>query len=204
MINIAVMGSTKGTDLQPIIDAVESKKLTDVQISVVISNKKDAYILERAKKHGLEAVFIDSKDKSREDFDNEVDKILQEKKIGLVLLIGYMKIMSPGFVQKWLNKVMNIHPSLLPAFAGGMDLNVHEEILKRGCKLSGCSLIFIDEGADTGPIIIQKVCEIDNDETPDTLKAKVQKLEGDALIEGIELFRDGKLKVEGSIVKVLA
>lgn len=204
MINIAVMGSTKGTDLQPIIDAVESKKLTDVQISVVISNKKDAYILERAKKHGLEAVFIDSKDKSREDFDNEVDKILQEKKIGLVLLIGYMKIMSPGFVQKWLNKVMNIHPSLLPAFASGMDLNVHEEILKRGCKLSGCSLIFIDEGADTGPIIIQKVCEIDNDETPDTLKAKVQKLEGDALIEGIELFRDGKLKVEGSIVKVLA
>jgi phosphoribosylglycinamide formyltransferase-1 len=98
---------------------------------------------------------------------------------------------------------MNIHPSLLPAFAGGMDLNVHEEILKRGCKVSGCSLIFIDEGADTGPIIIQKVCNVENDETADSLKAKVQKLEGEALIEGIELFRDGKLKVEGTIVKVL-
>jgi phosphoribosylglycinamide formyltransferase-1 len=203
MLNIAVMGSTKGTDLQPIIDAIESGKLTDVKISVVISNKQDAFILERAKKHNLEAVFVDSKDKSREDFDNELDKILEEKNIDLVLLIGYMKIMSPGFVQKWLNKVMNIHPSLLPAFAGGMDLNVHEEVLKRGCKVSGCSLIFIDEGADTGPIIIQKVCEIENDETADTLKSKVQKLEGEALIEGIERFRDGKVKVEGTIVKVL-
>jgi phosphoribosylglycinamide formyltransferase-1 len=202
MLNVAVLGSTKGTDLQPIIQAIEGGKLKDVQISAVISNKKDAYILERAKKHGLEAIFIDGKDKSREDFDNDVDKILEEKKIDLILLIGYMKIMSPGFVQKWLNKVMNIHPSLLPAFAGGMDLNVHEEVLKRGCKVSGCSLIFIDEGADTGPIIIQKICEIDNEETADTLKAKVQALEGEALIEGIELFRDSKLKVEGTIVKV--
>ncbi|MFC1704816.1 phosphoribosylglycinamide formyltransferase [Nanoarchaeota archaeon] len=197
------MGSTKGTDLQPILDAIESGKLADVKISVVISNKKDAFILERAKKHNIDAVFVDGKDKSREDFDKEVDKLLEEKKADLVLLIGYMKIMSPAFVQKWLNKVMNIHPSLLPAFAGGMDLNVHEEVLKRGCKISGCTLIYIDEGADTGPIILQKVCEIDNDETADTLKAKVQKLEGEALIEGIERFRDSKLKVEGTIVKVL-
>ena len=202
MLNIAVMGSTKGTDLQPIVDAIESGKLTDVKISVVISNKNDAFILERAKKHNLEAIFVDGKDKSREDFDNEVDKLLEEKKADLVLLIGYMKIMSSSFVQKWLNKVMNIHPSLLPAFAGGMDLNVHEEVLKRGCKVSGCSLIFIDEGADTGPIIVQKVCEIENDDTADSLKAKVQKLEGEALIEGIELFRDGKLKVQGKKVIV--
>lgn len=202
MLNIAVLGSTRGTDLQAIIDAIESGKLKDVKISVVISNKKDAYILERAKKHNLESVFIDPKDKSREDFDKEVDKILEEKGIELILLIGYMKIMSPEFVNKWLNKVMNIHPSLLPVYAGGMDLNVHEEVLKRGCKVSGCSLIFIDEGADTGPIIIQKVCNVDNDETADSLKAKVQKLEGEALIEGIELFRDGKLKVEGKKVIV--
>ncbi len=204
MLNIAVMGSTKGTDLQPVIDAIESGKLPDVKISVVISNKKDAYILERAKKHKIEAIFIDGKDKSREEFDKAVDKILEEKKIGLVLLIGYMKIMSPGFVKKWINKVMNIHPSLLPAFAGGMDLNVHEEVLKRGCKVSGCSLIFIDEGADTGPIIIQKVCKIENDETSDSLKEKVQKLEGEALIEGIKLFKDKKLKVKEKLVKVLA
>ncbi|MBW2984753.1 phosphoribosylglycinamide formyltransferase [Candidatus Woesearchaeota archaeon] len=202
MLNVAVLGSTRGTDLQAIIDAIESGKLKDVKISVVISNKKDAYILERAKKHNLESVFVDPKGKSREEFDKEVDKILEEKGIGLILLIGYMKIMSSEFVQKWLNKVMNIHPSLLPAYAGGMDLNVHEEVLKRGCKVSGCSLIFIDEGADTGPIIIQKVCEIENDETADTLKAKVQKLEGEALIEGIELFRDGKLKVKGKRVIV--
>ena len=202
MLNVAALGSTRGTDLQAIIDAIESGKLKDVKISVVISNKKDAYILERAKKHNLEAVFVDPKDKSREEFDKEVDKILEEKGIELILLIGYMKIMSSEFVNKWLNKVMNIHPSLLPAYEGGMDLNVHEEVLKRGCKVSGCSLIFIDEGADTGPIIIQNVCEIDNDETADTLKAKVQKLEGEALIEGIELFRDGKLKVKGKKVIV--
>ncbi|MBW2980498.1 phosphoribosylglycinamide formyltransferase [Candidatus Woesearchaeota archaeon] len=203
MLNIAVLGSTKGTDLQPIIKAIEGGTLKDSKISVVISNKQDAYILERAKKHNLESIFIDGKDKSREEFDKEVDKILEEKDIGLILLVGYMKIMSSGFVQKWLNKVMNIHPSLLPAFAGGMDLNVHEEVLKRGCKISGCTLIFIDEGADTGPIIIQKVCKVENDETADSLKAKVQKLEGEALIEGIELFRDGKLKVEGKKVRVL-
>lgn len=111
--------------------------------------------------------------------------------------------MSSWFVQKWLNKVMNIHPSLLPKYAGGMDKNVHEEVLKNKDKTTGCSLIFIDEGADTGPVIIQKSCKVEENETVDTLKAKIQKLEGQALIEGIELFRDNKLKVEGRIVHIL-
>ncbi len=129
--------------------------------------------------------------------------MLEEHDIELVLLIGYMKLMSSWFVQKWLNKVMNIHPSLLPKYAGGMDLNVHEEVLKNKDKVTGCSLIFIDEGADTGPVILQKEVKIGEGETIDSLKAKVQKAEQEIIIKGIELFRDKKIKVKGRVVHIL-
>jgi formyltetrahydrofolate-dependent phosphoribosylglycinamide formyltransferase len=201
-LKIAVLGSTKGTDLQAVIDAVKDDELDNVEISFVLSDRQDAYILERAEKHDLKAIFLDPRDKDREEYDKEVDKLLQEHNVDLVLLIGYMKLMSNWFVGKWRNKVMNIHPSLLPAYSGGMDMNVHEEVLKRGCKVSGCSLIFIDEGADTGPIILQKTVNVADDETPDSLKAKVQKIEGDALIEGIALYRDGRLRVGGKKVYI--
>jgi len=189
--------------LQAIINAIESGKLKNVEISAVISNKKDAYVLERAKKQGIDAVFIDSAGKSREEFDNGVIKILEGKEVELVLLIGYMRFLSKPFVKKYRNRVMNIHPSLLPAFAGGMDKNVHAAILEHGCKVTGCTLHFVDEGADTGPIIIQKAASIGEDDNVDSLKEKVQKLEGEALIEGIGLFRDKKLKVEGRVVHIL-
>ena len=133
----------------------------------------------------------------------EVDKLLQEHDIELVLLIGYMKLMSSGFVQKWLNKVMNIHPSLLPKYAGGMDKGVHETVLENGDKVTGASLIFIDEGADTGPIILEKEVTVDEGETVDTLKEKVQIAEQEIIIKGIELYRDDKIKVEGNNVQVL-
>src|SRR3989338_11233066 len=148
MLNIAVLGSTKGTDLQAVIDDIESKKLA-AKISFVLSNKKDSYILERAKKHNLNAIFLDPKAKTTLEYDDEITKLLESNKVDLILLIGYMKLMSHGFVDQWRNKVMNIHPSLLPAFAGGMDKNVHKAVLERGCKITGASLIFIDEGADT-------------------------------------------------------
>jgi phosphoribosylglycinamide formyltransferase-1 len=200
-LKIAVLGSTKGTDLEAVLYTIEAGLLKDVEISFVLSNKKDAFILERAKKHNIKAIFLDPKGK--EDYDKEVDKLLQEHDIELVLLIGYMKIMSAWFVKKWLNKVMNIHPSLLPMFAGGMDKNVHEQVLKYGCKVSGCSLIFIDEGADTGPIILQKAVNISEGETVDSLKTKVQHAEQEIIVKGIELFRDKRLKVEGRIVHIL-
>lgn len=203
MLNIAVLGSTRGTDLQAIIDAIESGKLKDVKISVVISNKEEAYILERAKKHNLEAVFISQKDKTREEFDLEVMKILDEKKVDLVLLIGYMRFLSNEFVDKWRNKIMNVHPSLLPKYAGGMDKNVHKTVLDAGEKESGMTIHFVDEGVDSGPIILQKKCNIEDNETVDSLKEKVQKLEGDGFIEAIELFRDNKIKVEDNTVTVL-
>jgi len=202
MLKIAVLGSTKGTDLQSVIDAIESNKLQNVEISFVLSNKQDAYILERAKKHNLKAIFLDPKGKEREEYDKEVDKLLKENNIELVLLIGYMKLMSSWFVNEWLNKVMNIHPSLLPKYAGGMDKGVHETVLENKDKITGASLIFIDEGADTGPIILQKEVKIDENETVDSLKEKVQKAEQDIIIKGIELFRDNKIKVEGHKVTI--
>ncbi len=201
MINIGVLASTKATDLQAVIDAIKAKKL-NAKISVLISNKKDAYCLERAKKHNIKAIFIDSKGKEREEFDKEAAKILDENKVQLILLIGYMRYLSKWFVNKYRNKIMNIHPSLLPAFAGGMDLNVHEEILKHGCKVTGCTLHFVDEGQDSGPIIAQKAIPILEKDTADTLKEKVQKLEQDCIIEGIKKFANGKLKVEGRVVHV--
>ena len=203
ILKIAVLGSTRGTDLQAVIDAIESKKLENVEISFVLSNKKDAYILERARKHNINTIFLPGKGKEREEYDKEVDKLLTDNSIELVILIGYMKLISSGFVQKWLNKVMNIHPSLLPKYAGGMDLNVHEEVLKNRDKVAGCTLIFIDEGADTGPIILQQEVTVEKSETIASLKEKVQKAEQEIILKGIELYRDNKLNVEGNTVHII-
>lgn len=200
--NVAILASTSGTDMQAIIDAIENGKL-NAEIKVVISNKPDNYALTRAKNHNIPAFFLDPKGKSREEYDKDISKILEENNVGLILLIGYMKLLTPLFVKKYENKVMNIHPSLLPAYAGGMDLNVHEQVLKRGCKVTGASLIFIDDGADTGPIILQKPVEIEDNDTPDTLKDKVQKAEQEILLQGIKLYFDNRLKVDGKRVSVL-
>ncbi|TAN34260.1 phosphoribosylglycinamide formyltransferase [Patescibacteria group bacterium] len=187
MIKLAVLGSTRGTDMQAIVDAIERKEL-NAKIEVVVSNKLDAYILERARRHGLEAVFADMRresgeKKTREEFDAEVLKILEAKQVDLVLLIGYMRILSPTFVRKYKGRILNVHPSLLPDFAGGMDMDVHAEVIKAGVKETGCTIHLVDEGVDTGEIILQKRCAVEPTDTADTLKAKVQKLEGEAFVE---------------------
>lgn len=184
MKHLAILGSTRGTDLQAIIDAIAGEQL-DATIEVVVSNKADAYILERAKKHGLNAVCINSKGKAREVYDAEVRAELKKYKIDLVVLIGYMRILSPEFVRAYPRKIINVHPSLLPAFAGGMDTDVHAEVLKAGVKETGCTVHYVDEGVDTGEIILQKKCAVESTDTPETLKIKVQKLEGEALVEVI-------------------
>lgn len=186
--NIAVLGSTAGTDMQAIIEA-------RIPIKIVISNKKEAYILKRAKEAGI-LMAITKQEK-------EIMEILDSYKIDLILLIGYMRYLSKEFVNKYQNRIMNIHPSLLPAFAGGMDKNVHRAILDWGCKVTGCTLHFVDEGADTGPIILQKAVPIAEDETVDSLKAKVQKAEQEIILQGIKLFAENRLKVEGRRVKIL-
>ncbi len=196
MLRLGVLASTKGTDMQAIIDAINSKKLNAV-ISVVISDKQDAYALERARNHNINAVFIDSKGKKREQYDKEVAKVLDENDVDLIMLIGYMRILSPWFVNKYRNKIMNIHPSLLPKYAAGMDLDVHAEVLKNKEKVTGCTLHFVDKSVDGGPIIMQKEVKIDENETVDSLKAKVQKAEQEMIIKAIDLCNKGKIKVEG-------
>lgn len=185
------------------IDALEKGELNEADLKIVVSNKEDARILERARRAGIQAVFVSSKDKTREDFDREVIKILEEKKIDLVLLIGYMRLLSKEFVGQYRNKIMNIHPSLLPAFAGGMDKDVHQEVLDYGCKVTGCTLHFIDEGTDTGPIVLQRAVKINQNETVDSLKEKVQQAEQEIILKAIKLFAQNKLKVEGRKVRII-
>ncbi len=201
-LNIAVLASTRGTDMQAVIDAIESGEL-NAKIACVISNRQDAYALERAGKHGIEAIFIEPKGKTKEQYDEEIMKELEKRNVELILLIGYMKIVTRPFVEKYRNRIMNIHPSLLPAFGGGMDRDVHKEILDYGCKITGCTLHFVTEEVDAGPIILQKAVEIAEGETVDSLKEKVQKAEQEIILKAIRLFAGGKIKVEGRRVRIL-
>ena len=187
MINIGILGSTNGTDLQVILDAIQSGDL-DANISVVISNKSDAYILKRAQAHNAQSVFIDHKKKNREEFDLEMTQVLKDHGVELILLIGFMRILSTGFCSEWSGKILNVHPSLLPKYAGGMDANVHEEVLKNNDKETGCTIHFVTDEVDGGPILIQKRCPVAHNDTIESLKTKVQELEGSAFLEAIPLF----------------
>ena len=187
MIRLGVLGSTRGTDLQAILDAIDSKQLKS-KLSVVISNKKTAFILERAKKHKIPYYYISHKNITRETFDRKVTKLLKEHKVDLVLLIGFMRILSKSFCQDWKGKILNVHPSLLPKYAGGMDTNVHEEVLKNKDKETGCTIHFVTDEVDCGPVFIQKKCSVRPEDTVKSLKRKVQKLEGKAFLEAIPLF----------------
>ena len=189
MIKLGVLGSTNGTGLQAIFDAIESGNL-NARVSVVLSNQKNAYILKRAKNYNVPALFIPYKGKTREKFDTEMMEILKSRKVDLVLLIGFMRILSVGFCLKWRGRLLNVHPSLLPKYAGGMDTGVHEEVLKSGDMETGCTVHFVTDDVDGGPILIQKKCNVETCDTVETLKTKVQKLEGEAFIEAIQLIQN--------------
>ena len=205
-VRVGVIGSTRGSSLQPVIDAIEGGIL-NAQIVVCISNKEDAPILDRARSHSIPAVAIPFK-KVREDFDNDVTAGLEEYDVDLILMIGfklslkhrnkilnnfvcilgYMRIVSGKFTNRWKNRCINVHPSLLPDFAGGMDLAVHQAVIDAGKDKSGCTVHFVTEEVDGGPIAVQLSCIVDTNDTAETLKAKVQALEGTALIQAIEMF----------------
>jgi formyltetrahydrofolate-dependent phosphoribosylglycinamide formyltransferase len=187
MIKLGVIGSTNGTDLQAVLDAVGSGEL-NAEVSAVLSNQKNAYILERAENHNVPAVFVSHKGKTREEFDAEMTGVLKEYGVDLVLLVGFMRILSAGFCREWQNKLLNVHPSLLPKYAGGMDTNVHKEVLKNGDTQTGCTIHFVTDEVDGGPILVQKKCNVESDDTAETLKIKVQQLEGEAFIEVINLI----------------
>ena len=184
MLKLGVIGSTKGTDLQKIIETQKLGKLK-AEVSVVISNKQNAYILERARTNNIPAVHISHKQKTREAFDRQVTRILEKYSVNLILLIGFMRVLSPSFCRYWNKKILNVHPSLLPKYSGGMDLNVHNEVLKSGDTESGCTIHYVTEEVDGGSILIQKKCQINKNETIETLKSKVQKLEGEAFVQVI-------------------
>jgi phosphoribosylglycinamide formyltransferase 1 len=182
---LVVLGSTRGTDLQYIIDEIETGDL-DAKIELVLSNKPDAYILERAKKHNLNTLCIESKGKKRVEFDNLVATEIEKYSPDIVILVGFMRILSNEFVQRFVGKIINVHPSLLPKFAGGMDSDVHAEVIAAREFESGCTVHLVTEEVDCGRILLQKKCRVELGETADSLKDKVQTLEGEALLEVIK------------------
>ena len=200
-LKIAVMASTRGTDLQAIIEAIDSGTL-DVDLRLLFANK-ECYAVERAERAGIrtEVLLFEKDTDTRESYDRKTAEILDGEEVDLIVLVGYMRLFSEWFVDKYENKIMNIHPSILPSFPG-MDRSVHEEVLEYGCKVSGCTIHFVDKGMDTGAIIAQRSVDIENGETVDSLKEKVQSLEKILYPEIIQLYAEGKISVEGKKVVI--
>ncbi len=202
-LKIVVLASKLGIDMQTVIDAIEKGEL-NAEIKIVISDRQGAYALERAKNHNIPAIYLNPENKIREDFDRLIIKVIEDAgKVDLILLIGYMRILSPELVQKYRNKIMNIHPSLLPTYAGKTDKYIHKTVLESGLKVTGCTLHFADEGIDTGPIILQKAVPVEEDDTVNSLEKRVEIAEQEIILKGIRLFMENRLIVEGKRVKVL-
>lgn len=197
-LRVAVLASGRGSNLQALIDTIEAGQLR-AQIVAVISNKKDAVALERARKHGLPDLFVDPKPfagrpDSREAYDHVLLEVLAKHEVDLVLLAGYMKIVTSGLVHAYASRMMNIHPSLLPSFPG---LDVQKKAIDWGCKLAGCTVHFVTEGVDEGPIILQAAVPILDDDTAETLAARILIQEHKLYPRAVQLFAEGRLRVEG-------
>lgn len=200
MVNIAVLCSGSGTNLQAIVDAVKAKRLS-VNIALVVSDNKSAFALVRAKGAGIETLFIDPKEfKGRESYDKEVVKHLKKRKVELVVLAGFMRIISPYFVNEYRNRIMNIHPAILPAFKGGHAI---KDALEHGAKVTGATVHFIDERVDNGPIILQRTVDVREDDTEESLLERVHRVEHEIYPLAIKLFAEGKLKIEGRRVAII-
>jgi len=203
-VKIGVLISGSGTNLQSLIDNIETGNIKG-KITVVISNRKDAYGLNRARQKNIDALYIRQKD--YESFENFNDAIIDELKkhnVELVVLAGYLKILTSKFIEEYRNRIINIHPSLIPAFCGKgyYGIKVHEEVIKYGVKLSGATVHFVDEDADTGPIIIQEAVEVGYEDTAETLKQKVLKIEHKILPLAVKYYCEGKIQISGRKVKI--
>jgi phosphoribosylglycinamide formyltransferase 1 len=202
-LRVAVLASGRGSNLQAVIDAIEAGQV-HAKIVAVISNKKDAVALERARTHGLPDLFVDPKPfagrpDSREAYDRALLELLNKHDVELVLLAGYMKIVTSVLVNAYANRMMNIHPSLLPSFPG---LDVQKKALEWGCKLAGCTVHFVTEGVDEGPIILQAAVPILDEDTPDTLAARILEQEHKIYPRAVQLFAENRLRVEGRRVLI--
>ena len=197
--NIAVLCSGNGTNLQAIIDAVKSGYIP-AKIALVLSDKADAFALERAKKAGIETIALNAGDfKSREDFDKEVVKNLKSRSVGLVVLAGFMRLLSPYFIREYRNRIMNIHPALLPSFKGTHGVR---DALAYGVRVTGPTVHFVDEELDHGAIILQKAVEVMDGDTEETLLERIHKEEHRIYPEAVKLFAEGRLKIKGRKVAI--
>jgi len=202
-LRVGVLASGRGSNLQAIIDAIEAGTLT-ARIAVVVSNKQDAHALERARRHGMPGVFLDpapykARADGREAYDRAVLEVLQKHDVELVALAGYMKIVTRVLIAAYPNRIMNIHPSLLPSFPG---LKAQQQALDWGVKVSGCTVHFVTEVVDTGPIIRQAAVPVKENDTAETLEARILAEEHRIYPEAIQLFADGRLSVEGRRVRI--
>lgn len=199
MLKIAVCVSGGGTNLQAIIDAVEKGTITNTEISVVISNNKNAYALERAKNHNMEGICISPKDyEDRADFNRAFIEKLDSYQVDLVVLAGFLVVIPEEMIAKYRNRIINVHPSLIPSFCGTgyYGLKVHEAALARGVKVTGATVHFVDEGTDTGPIILQKAVAVENGDTPEVLQRRVmEQAEWEILPQAIHYIANGKVSV---------
>ena len=201
MLKLAVLVSGGGTNLQAIIDSIADGRITNAEIKVVISNNKNAYALERAAKAGIPAKALSPKDfTDREAFNDALLQALIDSEADLVVLAGCLVVIPPKIVEHFKNRIINIHPSLIPSFCGKdyYGLKVHEGVLNRGVKVTGATVHFVDDGTDTGPIILQKAVEVHQDDTPKSLQLRVmEEAEWVIMPRAIDLIANGKVKVEG-------
>lgn len=205
MLKIAVLVSGGGTNLQAIMDAMEQKTITNAKISVVISNNPKAYALERARQNGIEALCISPKDYAdRAAFNEDFLKKLSSYHVDLVVLAGFLVVIPEQMIKEYRNRIINIHPSLIPSFCGKgyYGLKVHEGVLARGVKVTGATVHFVDEGTDTGPIILQKAVEVCQKDTPEILQRRVmEQAEWMILPRAIDLIANGKVSVlDGHVI----
>ena len=206
MLKIAVCVSGGGTNLQAIMDAIDNGTITNTEIAVVISNNPGAYALERAKKHGVEAICISPKDyESRAAFNEDFLAQLNSYHVDLVVLAGFLVVIPEQMIKEYRNRIINIHPSLIPSFCGTgyYGLKVHEGVLARGVKITGATVHFVDEGTDTGPIILQKAVAVQEGDTPEILQRRVmEEAEWKIMPQAIDLIARGKVSVVDGHVKI--
>ena len=206
MLRVGVCVSGGGTNLQAIIDKVENGTITNTELCVVISNNAGAYALERARKHGIPALCISPKDyESRDAFNEAFLETVDSYHLDLIVLAGFLVVIPPKLVERYANRIINIHPSLIPSFCGtgNYGLTVHEHALARGVKVTGATVHFVDEGTDTGPIILQKAVAVEDDDTPKSLQLRVmEQAEWEILPEAINLIANDKIEVkDGRVIR---
>lgn len=206
MLKILVCVSGGGTNLQAVIDGIAQGTITNTEIVRVISNNRNAYALKRAENAGIDAICVSPKEyENREQFHKHLIQAVEEKKPDLIILAGFLVVLPEEMIHTYRNKIINIHPSLIPSFCGKgfYGLKVHEQALERGVKVTGATVHFVDEGTDTGPIILQKAVAVEEGDTPDILQKRVmEQAEWKILPQAIDLIANGRVRIEGNVVRI--